>query len=119
LNQKNIPKTLTLPLPLAGSVSKPKLSHSVKFCQYHFHKEKTGKKESSHHLQAWEKARLPVKFLPLKINNKTKILPGLVLALLFYCGAGRRGACIPLLCFFAVLVMVQGVRWGGCAAIWL
>jgi hypothetical protein len=31
LNQKNIPKTLTLPLALAGSVSKPKLSHSVKF----------------------------------------------------------------------------------------
>jgi hypothetical protein len=38
---------LTLPLALAGSVSKPKLSHSVKFYQNHFHKEKTGKKESS------------------------------------------------------------------------
>jgi hypothetical protein len=41
-----LPETLTLPLPLAQSVSKPKLSHSVKFYQNHFHKEKTGKKES-------------------------------------------------------------------------
>ena len=41
LNQKNIPKTLTLPLALAGSVSKPKLSHSVKF-NYNIHKENQG-----------------------------------------------------------------------------
>jgi len=47
-----LPETLTLPLALAESVSKPKLSHSVKFYLSHFHKEKTGKKESSLHMQA-------------------------------------------------------------------
>jgi len=57
LNQKNIPKTLTLPLPLAWSVSKPKLSHTLKFYCSNFHKEKTGKKESSFHMQAWEKSK--------------------------------------------------------------
>jgi hypothetical protein len=41
-----LPETLTLPLALAQSVSKPKLSPSVKFYLSHFHKEKTGKKES-------------------------------------------------------------------------
>jgi hypothetical protein len=52
-----LPETLTLPLPLAVSVSKPKLSRTVKFYQNHFHKEKTGKKESSHEMQAWKKSK--------------------------------------------------------------
>jgi len=34
-----LPETLTLPLPLAGSVSKPKLSHTLKFYRSHYHKE--------------------------------------------------------------------------------
>ncbi len=72
MNQKNIPKTLTLPLALAGSVSKPKLSHSVKFYQNHFHKEKTGKKESSHHMQAWGKSKAPGKIFTSEIKSKQK-----------------------------------------------
>jgi hypothetical protein len=97
LNQKNIPKTLTLPLPLAGSVSKPKLSHSVKFYQNNFHKEKPGKKESSHDMQAREKSKAPVKIFTTKIKIKSKILTGLVLALLFYCGSAS--AELAYLCF--------------------
>jgi hypothetical protein len=77
LNQKNIPKTLTLPLPLAESVSKPKLSHSVKFYQnhpdsYRDHKEKTGKKESSLHMQAREKSKAPDKIFTSEIRSKQK-----------------------------------------------
>ena len=41
-----LPETLTLPLALAESVSKPKLSHGVKFYLSHFHKEKTGTERS-------------------------------------------------------------------------
>jgi len=54
------------------SVSKPKLSRSVKFYQNHFHKEKTGKKESSQHMQAWEKSKAPGKIFTNKnrINKK-------------------------------------------------
>jgi hypothetical protein len=67
-----LPETLTLPLALAESVSKPKLSHSVKFYQNHFHKEKTGKKESSHDMQAWEKSKAPVKIFTAKIKSNQK-----------------------------------------------
>ena len=64
-----LPETLTLPLALAESVSKPKLSHSVKFYQNHFHKEKTGKKESSRHMQAREESKATVKIFTEEINQ--------------------------------------------------
>lgn len=92
-----LPETLTLPLALAESVSKPKLSPNVKFYQSHFHKEKNGKKESSHDMQAREKSKAPVKIFTTKIKIKSKILTGLVLALLFYCGSAS--AELAYLCF--------------------
>lgn len=98
-----MPETLTLSLPLAQSVSKPKLSHSVKFYN-HYPKRKTGKKESSHDMQAWEKSKAHVKIFTIENNKQIKNFNGTCLGLAFLLRVGQWGACIPLLCFFAVLV---------------
>jgi hypothetical protein len=116
MNQKNIPKTLTLPLPLAGSVSKPKLSHSVKFHQNHFHKEKTGKKESSRDMQAREKSKASDKIFTIENKKQDKNFTGTCLGLAFLRRVGQCGACIPLLYLFTVLA--AGSRRIGSAAIW-
>jgi hypothetical protein len=97
-----LPETLTLPLPLACSVSKPKLSQSVKFYQNHFHKEKPGKKKALSTCKRGKKARAAG-----TIKNK-QTLPAVYIPLLFYCGSTSSGACIPLLCFFAVLASGSG-----------
>jgi hypothetical protein len=61
-----------------------------------------------------KKARLPIKFLPLKIINKTKILTGLVLALLFYCGSASVE--LAYLCFVFLRFWLPGP---GVLGVWL
>lgn len=111
-----MPETLTLPIALAKSVSKPKLNHSVKFYQNHFHKEKTGKKESSRDMQARKKSKAHVKIFTIENKKQDKNFNGTCLGLAFLLRVGPCGACIPLLCFFAVLAPVS--RCVGSAAIW-
>ena len=102
-----LPETLTLPLPLAQSVSKPKLSHSVKFYQSHFHKEKTGKKESfTEHASEGKKQGQPV---PLKIKQ---ILPAVYKPLLFYCGLAS--AELAYLCFAFLRFWFPGLAHREC-----
>jgi len=103
-----LPETLTLPIPLAGSVSKPKLSHSVKFYN-HYHKEKTGKKESSPTCMRGKKARPPI---PLKSIKHYRRLPWPC----FFTAGRHVGSLHTFACFFCGFG--SQVRRAGSAAIW-
>ena len=115
------------------SVSKPKLSHTVKFKWTISTKKKPEPSEASSriplkikhlmskkrkltpHTSVGKKARLPLKFLPLK-NKKNKNFNGTCLGLAFLQRVSQCGACIPLLAFFVVLAPVS--RCVGSVAIW-
>jgi hypothetical protein len=58
-------------------------------------------------MQAWEKSKAPVKIFTTKIKS-IKNFYGTCLGLAFLQRVGQRGACIPLLYFFAVLVPGSG-----------
>jgi hypothetical protein len=72
------------------------------------------KKESSHDMQAWEKGKAPGKIFTIENKKQDKNFNGTCLGLAFLPRVGRCGACIPLLCFFAVW---SRIRQGGSAAI--
>ena len=65
-------------------------------------------------MQAWGKSKAPDKIFTTK-KNQSKILTGLVLALLFY--SGLASAELAYLCFI-FLWFWSRVRRGGSAAIW-
>ena len=66
-------------------------------------------------MQAWIKSKAPDKIFTIKNINQSKILTGLVLALLFY--SGSASAELAYLCF-AFLRFWFRVRRVGSAAIW-
>jgi hypothetical protein len=67
-------------------------------------------------MQAWEKSKAPDKIFTTENNKQDKNFNGTCLGLAFLLRVGPCGACIPLLCFFAVLA--PGSQRGGSAAIW-
>ena len=59
-------------------------------------------------MQASEKSKAPVKIFTIENKKQDKNFNGTCLGLAFLLRVGQCGACIPLLCFFAVLVPGSG-----------
>ena len=59
-------------------------------------------------MQARQKSKAPGKIFTIENKYQTKNFSGTCLGLAFLLRVGRCGACIPLLCFFAVLVPGPG-----------
>jgi len=55
-------------------------------------------------MRAWEKSKAPGKIFTIENKKSIKNFTGTCLGLAFLQRVGPCGACIPLLCFFAVLV---------------
>ena len=68
-------------------------------------------------MQAWKKSKAPGKIFTIKNKYQTKNFSGTCLGLAFLLRVGQCGACIPLLCFFAVLVPVLAGRKCGYLAL--